>query len=156
VIGARNVKGGLVILSLGLLAGLGTSLYAFVPVVSVPAWLLEYDDLSRRLLRLAHIAAIMLPLLNIVLGAWLDRLVMPAIARRVASWLLLVGSAAVPTALAVEAVWPPARTVHLAATPVVGFCLGVFVVSLGACRTQLAAFEREMAPAAPRGRPPAA
>lgn len=139
MIGARNVKGGLIVLSLGLLTGLGTSLYAFVPVVSVPAWLLEYDNLSRRLLRLAHIAAIMLPVLNIVLGAWLDRLALPTAARHVASWLLLVGSAAVPAALAVEAAWPAARAVHLAGPPVLGFCLGVFVVSVGACRTDLPA-----------------
>jgi len=75
--GARNVKGGLVLLSTGLAAGLGMSLYAFQPLVPVPASLLRYDDLPRRLLRLAHIAGVMLPLINIVVGPWLDRLSLP-------------------------------------------------------------------------------
>lgn len=143
MIGARNVKGGLILISFGFLAGLLMSLYAFVPVVSVPAWLLEYDDLSRRLLRLAHIAAIMLPLLNVVLGRWLDRLDMAEGAKQLASWLLLGGAASVPLALTVEAVWPPARGIHLAGTPVIGFCIGVFLVSLGACRTGRRSFVEE-------------
>ena len=44
------------------------SLYAFQPLVPVPASLMRYDDLPRRLLRLAHIAGVMLPLINVVTG----------------------------------------------------------------------------------------
>jgi len=135
MIGAKNVKGGLVLVSLGLLAGLAMSLYAFDPIVQPPASLDRYDDLPRRLLRLAHISAIMLPLLNIVLGAWIDRLALPSAAKQCASLLLLGGGALVPAALAVQAVWEPARSLHAAGLPVVAFCLGVFLVTLGAMRT---------------------
>ncbi len=135
MIGAKNVKGGLVMVSLGLLAGLGMSLYAFEPIVRPPASLDQYDDLPRRLLRLAHISAIMLPLLNVVLGGWIDRLALPVPAKRCASLLLLLGGALVPLALGLQAVWAPARQLHLAGGPVVAFCLGVFLVTLGALRT---------------------
>lgn len=133
--GARNVKGGLVLLAGGFAAGLAMSLYAFAPLVAVPAGLAHYDDLPRRLFRLAHIAAIMLPLVNIVLGPWLDRLALPGWARAAASWLLLLGAAGLPPALALEALVPPAIALHLSALPALAFSLGVFLVSAGAYRT---------------------
>jgi hypothetical protein len=133
--GARNVRGGLVLLSVGLGAGLVMSLYAFQPLVPVPAALAHYDDLPRRLIRLAHIAAIMLPLINIVLGPWLDRLSLPTPVRETASWLLLAGGAMLPAALALEAAVPTVIPLHLSAPPAMAFCLGVFLVSAGAYRT---------------------
>ena len=133
--GARNVKGGPVLLSSGLAAGLGMSLYAFQPVVPVPASLMRYDDLPRRLLRLAHIAAVMLPLINVVVGPWLDRVRLPVHAREAASWLLLLGAITLPYALALEAAVPTLIALHLSALPAVAFCLGLFIVSAGAYRT---------------------
>ncbi|HLY10709.1 MAG TPA: hypothetical protein VKW04_15510 [Planctomycetota bacterium] len=137
MIGAKNVKGGFVLLSLGLAAGLAMSLYAFEPLVQPPASLAHYDDLPRRLIRLAHISAIMLPLLNIVLGPWIDRVTLSRPAKEAASLLLLLGGALVPAALALQAVWAPARAVHVAGLPVVAFCLGVFQLTLGTLRTTL-------------------
>ena len=119
-----------------LLAGLAMSLYAFQPVVQPGAALDQYDDLPRRLLRLAHIAAIMLPLINIVFGTWLDRLRLSTAAKEWASRLLLAGAVAVPLALALEAISAPARAIHLSALPVLGFCSGIFIVSFGAARTR--------------------
>ena len=135
-IGARNVRGGLVLVSIGFLAGLAMSLYAFQPVVQPGAALDQYDDLPRRLLRLAHIAAIMLPLINIVFGTWLDRLRLSTAAKEWASRLLLAGALLVPLALALEAISAPARAIHLSALPVLGFCSGIFIVSFGAVRTR--------------------
>jgi hypothetical protein len=135
MIGAKNVKGGFVLLSLGLVLGLGMSLYAFEPIVRPPAGLEHYDDLPRRLLRLAHIAAIMLPLLNVVLGGWIDRIRLSRPSKLCASLLLLVGGALVPAALALQAAWAPARALHLAGPPVIAVCLGVFQITFGALRT---------------------
>ena len=133
--GARNVRGGILLLSGGLALGMLMSLYAFVPMVPrVPAGLDQYDDLPRRLVRLAHVAAIMLPLINIVLGGWLDRLPLAARTRERVSWSLLLGGAGIPVALLIEAVWPPARELHLSGLPVVAFCWAVFVCGAGAAR----------------------
>jgi len=135
MIGARNVRGGLVLLSAGLLMGLLMSLYAFVPMIPrVPAALDEYDDVPRRLLRLAHVSAIMLPLINIVLGGWLDRLSMSARAKEGVSRLLLWGAAGVPLGLVVEALFPWARNAHLSAVPVLAFCGAIFALSTAAWR----------------------
>lgn len=134
--GARNVRGGLVLLTVGLALGLLMSLYAFEPMVQPPAALAHYDDLPRRLARLAHIAAIMLPLLNVVIGGWLDRLSLPALSKQLASLCLLGGAIALPLALGIEAVSVTARLWRLSALPAVVFCSGVFVVSAGAARTR--------------------
>lgn len=133
--GARNVKGGMVMLAVGLAAGLGMSLYAFQPMVPVPEGLRNYDDLPRRLFRLAHVAAIMLPLVNVVLGGWIDRLALGHRAREAASWLLLIGSVALPATLAIEALVPPAVGLHLSALPAVACFAGVVLCAAGAWRT---------------------
>ena len=137
MIGARNVRGGFALLALGLAGGLVMSLYAFAPMVRVPAALAHYDDLPRRLIRLAHIAAIMLPLINIVLAPWLDRLDLPRPVTQTASWLLLLGAAGLPLTLAAEAWWPPLISWRLSAAPAIGFSFGVFLVSAGAWRANL-------------------
>lgn len=145
--GARNVKGGLILLSGGLAAGLAMSAYAFQPMVPVPPGLLHYDDLPRRLIRLAHIAAIMLPLINIAVGPWIDRVRVSRHAREAASWLLLLGAITLPCALAVEAAVPTAISLHLSALPAVAFCAGLFIVSVGACRTSITSLEAHHATA---------
>src|SRR5262245_17604024 len=101
--GTRNVRGGLMLLSVGLAAGLAMSVDACQPLVPVRPPVDHYDDLPRRLLRLAHIAAVMLPLINVVVGPWLDRVQLSGRAREAASWLLLAGAVGLPLALAIEA-----------------------------------------------------
>jgi hypothetical protein len=136
MIGAKNVKGGFVLLSLGLLGGLAMSLYAFEPIVQPPPSFARYDDLPRRLIRLAHISAVMLPLLNVVFGGWIDRIELSRPAKQLASLLLLGGAALLPAALCLQALWPPAGSYHVAGPPVVAFCLGTLQVTIGALRTK--------------------
>ena len=135
MIGARNVKGGIVLLGVGLVAGLLMSLYAFKPMVPVPESLSHYDDLPRRLFRLAHIAAVMLPLINIALGTWLDRLALSSRAKQLSGWLMLVGGIGLPLTLTVEALIPPLISLHLSALPAIGFTWGVLMAGAGAMRT---------------------
>jgi hypothetical protein len=133
--GARNVKGGLALLALSLVGGLAMSLYAFVPMVAVPAGLRHYDDLTRRLFRLAHIAAVMLPLLNIVIGLVIDRFRLSPRTKELTSLLLLAGGIGLPLALGAEGAFAPARNWHLAGPPAVAFTLGAVLAAAGALRT---------------------
>ena len=136
LVGMQNVKAGFLMISLGLIGGIFMSAYAFEPIVSVPESLDDYDDLTRRLLRLAHICMIMLPLLNIVFGLVLDRLHLALKTKRLASWLLIVGAIGLPITLALEAFWAPVRAWHIPSAPVCAFCLGVFILTAGAMRTR--------------------
>lgn len=117
----RNVRAGLLMLPLGLLAGLAMSLYSFHPIVK---GLWAYDDLPRRLLRLGHVAAVMLPLINIVVG--------PYVRSRLASSLLIWGAAGLPLALAAEAFFPPLRPLHPSGLPAIAFTLGTLIAGAGA------------------------
>src|SRR5262245_60535586 len=127
--GSRNIKAGLLLLAISLVGGLAMSLYAFVPMLRVPEGLREVDDLPRRLLRLAHIAAVMLPLLNIVCGLLLDRLRLSRGVRELSSFLLLAGAVGLPLGLGAEALLPAARDWHLAGPPAVAMTLGVLLVA---------------------------
>jgi hypothetical protein len=135
MIGARNVKMGFALLALSLVGGLAMSLYAFVPMIRVPASLDQYDDLPRRLFRLAHIAAVMLPLLNIVVGFTLDRLRLSRGWKEWTSVLLLAGAVGLPLALAAQGLSPLAREWHIAGPPAVAMTLGVVASAVGALRT---------------------
>lgn len=135
MIGSRNVKAGLALLALSLVGGLAMSLYAFVPMIRVPASLDQYDDLSRRLFRLAHIAAVMLPLLNIVLGLVLDRLRLSLSLKELTSFLLLAGAVGLPLALAAQGLSQQAREWHIAGPPAVAMTVGVVTAAIGALRT---------------------
>ncbi|HYF01479.1 MAG TPA: hypothetical protein VEJ18_21330 [Planctomycetota bacterium] len=134
MIGSRNVRAGLVLLAVGLLGGLALSLYAFHPVVQPPAGLANYDDLPRRLLRLAHVAAVMLPLINIVVGPWIDRLDLSPAGKQWSSTLLIGGAAGLPLALGMEAVVPALRPLHPSGLPAVGFIAGAVLMAVGAVR----------------------
>ena len=135
MIGARNVKAGFGLLALSLVGGLAMSLYAFVPMIRVSASLDQYDDLTRRLFRLAHIAAVMLPLLNIVVGFTLDRLRLSRGWKEWTSVLLLAGAVGLPLALVAQGLSPQAREWHVAGPPAVATTLGMVLMAVGALRT---------------------
>lgn len=135
LIGARNVKTGLALLALSLVGGLAMSLYAFVPMVRVPEGLTHYDDLPRRLFRLAHVAAVMLPLLNVVCGLVLDRLRLSVGLKELTSFLLLAGAVGLPLALAAQGLSPVAREWHVAGPPAIAMTLAAILVAVGALRT---------------------
>lgn len=138
LIGARNVKTGLALIALSLVGGLAMSLYAFVPMVAVPDGLKGYDELPRRLLRLAHIAAVMVPLLNVVGGLVLDRLRLSVGLKELTSFLLLAGAVGLPLALAAQGLSPAAREGHVAGPPAVATALAMVLLAVGACRTPAA------------------
>ena len=135
LIGARNVKAGLALLALSLVGGLVMSLYAFVPMVRVPEGLIQYDDLPRRLFRLAHVAAVMIPLLNVVCGLVLDRLRLSSGLKRLISVLLLAGAVGLPASLAAQGAWPAAAEWHVAGPFAVATTLGAMLTAIGALRT---------------------
>jgi hypothetical protein len=135
LIGARNIKAGLAMLALSLVGGLAMSLYAFVPMLPVPEGLRNYDDLCRRLLRLAHIAAVMLPILNLVLGLLIDRIRLSPAWKRLWSALLIFGALGLPAALTLEALWIPARSLHPSGVPAIAFTIAVAGLAIGAWRT---------------------
>ena len=115
---------GWVSLAVGAGTGLILGLWSFDGPMAVPAWIGEYGDTSRRLVRLGHIAFFGLGILNILLARELPRLADTA--RRIASPAMNFGNVFLPITLLAAAAYPPFK--YFMSVP----ALSVFVALLAA------------------------
>src|SRR4030095_12485455 len=109
---------------LGLWLGAVLALWSFGGPVPAPPGFEDPGSVPRRLLRLAHIALIALPILNLHFVPWTLRTAWGDRGRRACCLLLLVGTVGLPAALAAAAFWPPA--LYAAAPPALATIAGVF------------------------------
>jgi hypothetical protein len=101
--------------------------------VPAPNGFIAYDDLPRRLLRLAHIAMIALPLLSLELERWLNRTALNGQSQARIRNALVFGMLGLPSLLAVTAYWSPA--LYLLPLPVCAMMGSVFIVAIALGRT---------------------
>jgi hypothetical protein len=95
-------------IALSMIAGAVVGLWSFGGPVEPPSGFETFDALPRRLVRLAHIAAIALPVLNLLYVPWIRRTRWTV---RTQTWgcrLLLFGTLALPASLLAAAFWGPA------------------------------------------------
>jgi len=124
-LGRANVAVAWWMIGLSMLGGAVAGAWSFGGPVAPPAGLESYDALPRRLLRLAHIAAIMLPVLNLLYVPWARR----AGLRKPAPFaLLLFGTLALPALLVLAAAWPTG--VYFLPLGVVPILAAVFALAL--------------------------
>jgi hypothetical protein len=102
-IGRRNVVWGWFGIVLGPLSGSILMAWSFDGPFDVPAILGEYDHVNRRVMRLAHVAMLMLPLLNIVYGKEIDFTSLGERWKRIGSWCAIVAMIGVPLGLVLAA-----------------------------------------------------
>lgn len=96
-------------IALSTAAGAVLGLWSFGGPLTPPAGFALYDDLPRRLMRLAHIAGVALPALNLLYVPCMLRSAWSEGPRRAGCRLLLAGTVALPALLALAAFWAPAR-----------------------------------------------
>lgn len=104
-------------------------LWSFGGPVPAPAGFALYDDLPRRLMRLAHIAGVALPALNLLYVPCMLRSRWSEASRRVGCRLLLFGTVALPALLALTAFWAPAR--YALGAPVLAMVTAFVVLAAG-------------------------
>jgi hypothetical protein len=102
-------------------------LWSFDGPLAVPAWIGEYGETSRRLVRLGHIAFFGLGILNILLARELPRLTDTA--RRMASPAMNFGNVFLPTTLIAAAVYHPFK--YLMPVPALAVFLALLAVAFG-------------------------
>jgi len=95
--------------AVGAATGLILGLWSFDGPVAVPAWLGEYGDTSRRLVRLGHIAWFGLGILNILLARELPALALTARTQRIASLAMNLGNVFLPLTLFAAAIYQPLK-----------------------------------------------
>ena len=118
--------------AVGIAMGLVMGLWSFDGPLAPPAWIGGYGDTSRRLLRLGHIAFIMLGVISVMVETELDRSALSSAARQRASRLMIAGNVLLPAALCAAAIWRPLKY----AMPLPALCvfLALAMVAWGARR----------------------
>jgi len=127
--GAANVRTAWWMIGVSLAAGALLGMWSFGGPMAAPEGFRAYDDLPRRLVRLAHIAAVMLPALNLLYVPWMSRTAWGPALRRLGCRLLLFGTVALPVLLAAAAFWRPAF--YALPAPVFALIASMFVLAAG-------------------------
>ena len=124
-------------LAVGALMGLVLGIWSFGGPVAVPEWIGDYDALSRRLLRLGHIAFFGLGILNIMLSRHLGRSRSENYPRALALTAMNLGNVFLPITLIGASVFEPVK--YLMSLPALAVSLalivGAYVAILDAVRT---------------------
>ena len=107
--GLLNAAIGWTGISIGLVAALWIGMWAFAGPMPAPHGFESYDALPRRLLRLAHIAAVAIGGLNVLLARELPSLALPAKWKSACSWLAIAAWPGLVLVLAVAAIVPEAK-----------------------------------------------
>lgn len=128
-VGDANIRVGWWMIGASMAVGAVLGLWSFGGPLTPPPGFQTFDDLPRRLVRLGHIAAIALPVLNLLYVPWMARSRWSASVRRAGCRLLLFGTVALPTLLGLAAFWRPVR--YLLPVPVVALILAVCLLAAG-------------------------
>jgi len=115
--------------AIGGITGLILGLWSFDGPFAVPEFLGEYDDTSRRLARLGHIAFFGLGILNLLTAAQLERNCLSERATRAASWLMNFGNIFLPLTLFAASVYQPCK--YLMPLPATAVTIAMCLLAIG-------------------------
>jgi hypothetical protein len=126
---ALNRSIALTSLALGALSGMLIGLWSFGGPAPVPDAIGDYGDISRRLLRLGHIAFFGLAFLNLILARQIPSLPLGLKAKHGALGCINFGNVALPAALIAAAFWEPLK--YLTAPPAFAVTLALCIAAWG-------------------------
>jgi hypothetical protein len=118
----------------GITVGLVMGLWSFGGPLPSPEVLGQYDDLSRRLARLGHIAFFGLGILNVLLARELPRLTLKPGLCRVASTTMNFGNIFLPLTLLAAAAFHPIK--YLMSIPATAVLVALVILAWGVIREQ--------------------
>jgi hypothetical protein len=132
-LGRRNVVWGWVTIPLGAVSGSILMAWSFAGPFNPPPGFHDFADLSRRMIRLAHIAVFMLPIINILIGKELDGLNLPKSWKVFCSWSGIVGMIGIPLGLTLGALID-IRLKYVSMPGVTGLLVALTLVAAGKVR----------------------
>ena len=126
---SRNRVVGWASLAAGVGVGLVMGLWSFDGPLQTPAWIGEYTDTSRRLVRLGHIAFLGLGFIDILIERELVRSSLGRAGRAIASWSMVIGNVLLPIALFGAAAYRPLK--YFMAIPATSVFLALVLAAYG-------------------------
>jgi hypothetical protein len=115
---------------LGIVTGSLLGMFAFDGPFPAPNGLEDYASLSRRMLRLAHIAFVALPLITVTYGNHIDQADLSDKWKKIGVYSMVFGMIGVPTFLILAgAVWLPFK--YLEVAPVTGVLAALCIMAKG-------------------------
>jgi hypothetical protein len=131
--GRRNVVWGWSVIGLGAASGLVLMAWSFAGPFAPPAGFTDYGDLARRMVRLAHIALFMLPIINILIGKDLDGAALSDRWKLTCSVAGLVAMIGIPLGLTLGAL-VDIRLKYVAMVPAYALLAALAVMAFGVVR----------------------
>jgi hypothetical protein len=128
-IGQLNIYWGWIWMVLGIASGSLIGMWAFAGPMKAPPNHREYDSLQRRMVRLAHIAMFMLPLINISYGHHIDLIPLEDSWKTIGSYGMIICMIGVPTFLIGASFYLPIK--YLEVFPVGAGFLALAIISYG-------------------------
>ena len=116
---------------LGVISGSIMGLWSFDGPMPVPDWLGGYDQTSRRLARLGHIAFFGLGILNVLVAGELRRSRFGLWGRRTASWAMNFGNVFLPLTLFAAAAYRPLK--YAMGAPALAVLVALLLTAYAAC-----------------------
>lgn len=113
----------------GLLMGLKAEQFGLNFHKVGPEWLEGYSSVPRRLIRLGHVAFIMLPVLNILFGQYIDATPLTAQWKQIGSYAMIFGGIGVPVLCFAAAFYRPFKL--LLSLPATSVLVGNMVIAWG-------------------------
>lgn len=113
----------------GLLMGLKAEQFGLNTLKEGPTWLDGYSSVPRRLIRLGHVAFIMLPVLNILFGQYIDATPLSMTWKLVGSYAMIFGGVGVPILCFAAAFYRPVKI--LLGLPASAVLIGNLIIASG-------------------------
>ena len=113
----------------GLLMGLKAEQFGLNLKQVGPEWLEGYSSVPRRLIRLGHVAFIMLPVLNILFGQFIDATPLTPQWKQIGSYAMIFGGVGVPVLCFAAAFYRPVKV--LLGLPATAVLVGNLVIAWG-------------------------
>jgi hypothetical protein len=128
--GERNRVVGWSSVAVGAITGLLLGLWSFDGPLATPTFLGGYDELSRRLVRLGHIAFFGLGILNLLLARDLRELALSDSAKKFSSQAMNFGNVFLPLTLFAAAAYHPLK--YAMSLPALAVALALSFAAMGA------------------------
>jgi hypothetical protein len=125
MVGYLNISLGWAFMIVGIFMGSIMGMYAFKGPLKAPKGHEDYTSLARRMIRLAHIAFVALPMISILYGMCIDTAHLSENLKHVGSYAMIFGMLGVPILLIAASFYNPIKYLEVFPVSAIFAALGI-------------------------------